>query len=88
MSRKIILQFKSFEICEQKICTKMSDLNNGILALETLLVQKHFVLWRVEAKSKIKLGEPKFKLFLYCEQLWLGFSQPFLAWDSDSSFLT
>lgn len=40
MSRKIILQFKAFEICEQKICTKMSNLNNGITALETLLVKK------------------------------------------------
>lgn len=35
-SMKIIFQFKSFEICEQKICTKMSNLNNGILALDTL----------------------------------------------------
>jgi len=34
MSTKIILQFKSFEICEQKICTKMSNLNNGTPALD------------------------------------------------------
>lgn len=30
MSVKIILQFKSFEICEQQIYTKMSNLNNDI----------------------------------------------------------
>lgn len=35
---KIIFQFKSFEICEQKIYTKMSNLNNGILALDTVSV--------------------------------------------------
>lgn len=35
-SMKIIFQFKSFEICEQKIYTKMSNLNNGILALDTV----------------------------------------------------
>jgi len=35
-SMKIFFQFKSFEICEQKMCTKMSNLNNGILALDIL----------------------------------------------------
>lgn len=34
MSMKIILHFESFEICEQEICTKMSNLNNGVPALD------------------------------------------------------
>lgn len=39
MSIKTILQFKSFEICEQKICTKMPNLNHGVPALDSLLGQ-------------------------------------------------
>lgn len=34
MSMKIILHFESSEICEREICTKMSNLNNGVPALD------------------------------------------------------
>lgn len=44
MSMKIILQFESFEICEQKICTKMSDLNNSIPALDPCGFGKFYTL--------------------------------------------
>lgn len=44
MNMKKILQFKFFQICEQKICTKMSNLNTGITALETLLAQVLYIL--------------------------------------------
>lgn len=53
MSMKIILQFKSFETCEQKICTKMSHLNNGVPALQTLSVRRVQTLCRAERKSRL-----------------------------------
>lgn len=44
LSMKTILQFKSFEIYEQNICTKMSNLNHGVPALDSLLDQVLFIL--------------------------------------------
>lgn len=63
---KINFQFKSFEICEQKICTKMSNLNNGIPDLETLSVQKvlHALSSRGRSHVMVKHGEPGFKPLL------------------------
>lgn len=57
MSVKIILQFKPFEICEQQIYTKMSNLNNDI-PVQTLCPFRFYTLCRAQ-RQKSHNGEAR-----------------------------